>query len=128
MKELLLDMFTKFELSVNLMCLLITGIGDDPLLRPILVSFEQLSLKRQLAKETQLAKELQLANPPYEPLHLKERISEPPVCLHAYFKSVLEEKLTKALLLMAAAKKELPAALDSSRKEMAFFAEALREE
>lgn len=49
----------------------------------------------------------------------------PPVCLRVYFCTVLEQRLMSALLLLAAAKKELPAAVDSGRKEMAFLANAL---
>ena len=45
--------------------------------------------------------------------------------LRQYFASALEPRLTRALVRLASAKKEIPTAVNSTQKEMAFLANEL---
>ncbi|CDJ37761.1 hypothetical protein, conserved [Eimeria tenella] len=124
-RGLLLELFKVFEKQTKIKNLVVDGAGDDPSLRHIGLAFKQLASERQFAEERDKAEKQQLAIHSEENMNFRGLRGVPPVCLRVYFCTVLEQRLMSALLLLAAAKKELPAAVDSGRKEMAFLANAL---
>ncbi|KAL8450269.1 hypothetical protein Emag_003292 [Eimeria magna] len=129
-KGLLLELFHAYEEAQSLCLLSVGGVGDDPDLHRLVLSFDQLTSQRQLAREKQLASEdereteKQLAG---RQRGGKRTGGPSPVPPRLYFSTMLEGPLTQAVVALAKAKGDNPEAVDSSSKELAFLAKHLYE-
>ncbi|XP_026191592.1 uncharacterized protein LOC34624040 [Cyclospora cayetanensis] len=105
----------------------LTGGGvEDFRLRHVGLAFEQLAKERELALEKN-AKSQDNTILSQDDGEGKAMAPMPPVPLRVYVSSVLEQRLTQALMRLVAAKKELPWCVDTPQKEMAFVANELYE-
>ncbi|OEH78920.1 hypothetical protein cyc_08276 [Cyclospora cayetanensis] len=122
LREVLEKLFGIYENKPSLRINLTGGGVEDFRLRHVGLAFEQLAKERELALEKNAKSQ--------DNTILSQDDGEapmPPVPLRVYVSSVLEQRLTQALMRLVAAKKELPWCVDTPQKEMAFVANELYE-